>query len=153
MIIFCNYLNLIFKLCQINISGKCYGVSNQNMTFCYETGRWFHTCPHMRTPGLKACLLRILGDNKLIKKLYFIILWNIIYYENLVNYYSHDYTSFFITCCPKNTLICKLDLVYRYIVYNKKTRLWPFYTHFIERKRLSNHSVITVENHLLYKAW
>ncbi len=43
---------------------------------------------------------------------------------------------FFITCCPKNTLICKLDLVYRYIVglYNEKTRLWPLYTHFAERK-------------------
>ncbi len=41
---------------------------------------------------------------------------------------------FFITCCPKNTLICKLDLVYRYIVYNEKNHLWPFYTHFAERK-------------------
>ncbi len=35
-------------------------------------------------------------------------------------------TSFFITCCPKNTLICKLDLNYRYIVYNEK----PVYGHF-----------------------
>ncbi len=51
---------------------------------------------------------------------------------------------FFITCCPKNTLICKLDLVYRYTVYNEKTHLWPFYTHFAERKKgISNHSVIT----------
>ncbi len=45
---------------------------------------------------------------------------------------------FLITCCPKNTLICKLDLVYRYIVYNEKTRLYshykPFYTHFAEIK-------------------
>uniref|UniRef100_A0A672MVQ5 Neurexin 1 n=2 Tax=Sinocyclocheilus grahami TaxID=75366 RepID=A0A672MVQ5_SINGR len=28
------------------------------MTFCYETGCRFHTCPHMRTLGLTACLLR-----------------------------------------------------------------------------------------------
>ncbi len=34
----------------------------------------------------------------------------------------------------QNTLICKLDLVYRYILYNEKTGLWPFYTHFAERK-------------------
>ncbi len=45
---------------------------------------------------------------------------------------------FFISCCPKNTLICKLDLVYRYIVgYIMRN---PFYghftTHFAERKKV-----------------
>ncbi len=94
----------------------------------------------MRTPGLKACLLRVLGDitNEKGNKLYCNILCNIIYgYENRVNYYSHYYNTFFITCCPKNT-------VYRYTVYNEKTRLWPFYKHFAERKKgISNNSVIT----------
>ncbi len=60
----------------------------------------------------------------------------IYYYENLVSYYSHYYTYiFFITCCPKNTLICKLDLVYRYIVYNEKTLLWPFLHTFCRKKK------------------
>ncbi len=40
------------------------------------------------------------------------------------------------TCCPKNTLICKLDLVYRYIVYNEK----PVYSHFTH---IFTHSVVT----------
>ncbi len=35
-----------------------------------------------------------------------------------------------LTCCPNsNALICKLDTVYRYIVFNGKTSLWKFYTH------------------------
>ncbi len=42
------------------------------------------------------------------------------YYENLANYYSYYCTYLFILCFPKNTLICKLDTVYRYIVYNGK---------------------------------
>ncbi len=44
MIIFCNcHLNLNnFQIvCQSNISGKCYGFSNSNMTCCYETGHHF----------------------------------------------------------------------------------------------------------------
>ncbi len=47
------------------------------------------------------------------------------YYENLANYCSHYCTYFFILVATK-TLIFKSDTVYRYIVYNGKTRLWPF---------------------------
>ncbi len=39
-------------------------------------------------------------------------------------------TIIFSTCCPNsNTLICKLDTVYRYTVFNGKTSLWILYTH------------------------
>ncbi len=44
MIIFCNChlnLNKFQIVCQSNISGKCYGFSNSNMTSCYETGHHF----------------------------------------------------------------------------------------------------------------
>ncbi len=34
------------------------------------------------------------------------------YYENLANYFSRNLTYVFILCCPKNTLICKLDTFY-----------------------------------------
>ncbi len=43
---------------------------------------------------------------------------------------------FFISCYPKNTLICKLDFVDIYIAFNEKTHLWLFYTHFAERKSI-----------------
>ncbi len=48
-----------------------------------------------------------------------------IFYEIL---YIYIYITPIITLlvslrCPKNTLICKLDLVHTYIVYNEKTRL------------------------------
>ncbi len=36
-------------------------------------------------------------------------------------------TIIFSTCCPNsNTLICKLDTVYRYTVFNGKNSLWTF---------------------------
>jgi len=38
-----NLTNFQIFLSEIMISGKCYGLSNQNMTFCYETGHRFHT--------------------------------------------------------------------------------------------------------------
>ncbi len=41
------------------------------------------------------------------------------YYENIANYYFRYYTSLFI-------LLCKLDTIYRCIVYNGKTLLWRF---------------------------
>ncbi len=58
-----------------------------------------------------------------------VFLWNIIYYyENLAMYYSHY--DFFSTFCPNsNTLICKLDTVYRYTVFNGKPVYGIFYTH------------------------
>ncbi len=37
-------------------------------------------------------------------------------------------------CCPKNTLICKLELVYRYNVYNEK----PVYGHFTQNEKINN---------------
>ncbi len=61
--------------------------------------------------------------------------------------------TLFITCCPKNRWICQLDWVYRYIVYNEKTRFWPFYTHFAERKKsyIELFCYNIVENHLYTK--
>ncbi len=55
-------------------------------------------------------------------------------------------TLFFISCCPKNTLICKLDLVYRYIVgYIMRKPVYGHFTHILqkEKKVYRNHSVIT----------
>ncbi len=40
-------------------------------------------------------------------------------------------TSFFMTL-PQNTLICKLDLVYRYIVYNEK-HVYGHFTHILQK--------------------
>ncbi len=97
----CNYyLNLSnFKLCVINQHlMKCYGVSNQNMTFCYEQDIDFI---HILIWGhrTKACLLGILETRKMNREIIYILIfiWNIIYYyANLqsINYYSHYYTSF-----------------------------------------------------------
>ncbi len=84
------------------------------------------------------------------------MLWNIIYYyENLVNYYSHYYTYFVITCCPKNTLICKLDVVYRYIVFLQKEKWYiesfcynivenHLYTKFEKKKILKTKNVLVI---------
>ncbi len=47
---------------------------------------------------------------------------------------------FFITCCPKNTLICKLDVVYRYIVFLQK-----------EKWYIESFCYNIVENHLYTK--
>ncbi len=60
---------------------------------------------------------------------------------------------FFIPCCPKNTWICQFDWVYRYIVYNEKTRFWPFYTHFAEGKKsyIELFCYNIVENHFYTK--
>ncbi len=74
------------------------------------------------------------------------------YYENCVNYYSNCYTYFFITCCPKNTLICKLDLIYGYIVYNEKP-VYGHFTHILQKQKLYIKSFCynIVENHLYTK--
>ncbi len=133
-------------MCQINISGKYYGVSNQNMTFCYETGRWFHTFPHMRSyTGTKSMFITHFGSqNKWIgNKLYF--KYEIYIIMKVLSIITPIITLiFFTTCCSKNILMCKLGLVYRYIVYNEKPHLWQFYTYFADRKNsISNHSVIT----------
>ncbi len=48
------------------------------------------------------------------------------------------------TCCPKNTLICKLDLVYRYIVCNEKP-VYGLFTHILLKEN------IIVDNHLYTK--
>ncbi len=37
----------------------------------------------------------------------------------------------FILCCPKNTLICKIDTVYRCIVFNGKTH----FTHILHKEK------------------
>ncbi len=51
------------------------------------------------------------------------------YYENLAMYYSH-YDNYFSTFCPNsNTLISKLDTVYRYTVFNWKPVYGIFYMH------------------------
>ncbi len=71
------------------------------------------------------------------------------YYENLANCCS-QYCTYFLILVTTKTLICKLDTVYRYIVYNVKTRLWPFYTplklvyddYFISFIRAENHLYI-----------
>ncbi len=48
--------------------------------------------------------------------------------QNLAMYYSHY--DFFSTFCPNsNTLISKLDTVYRYTVFNGKPVYGMFYTH------------------------
>ncbi len=58
----------------------------------------------------------------------------IYYYENLAMYYSH-YENYFSTFCPNsNTLICKLDTVYRYTVFNWKPVYGIFYTHIAYNK-------------------
>ncbi len=59
---------------------------------------------------------------------------------------------FFITCCPKNTLICKLDLVYRYIVYNEKT-VYGHFTHILQKEKwyIESFCYSIVENHLYTK--
>ncbi len=50
---------------------------------------------------------------------------------------------FLLHVAPKNTLICKLDLVYRYIVYNEKP-VYGHFTHILQNEKgISNHSVIT----------
>ncbi len=56
---------------------------------------------------------------------------------------------FFITCCPKNTLIRKLDLVYRYIVYNEKNH----FTHILQKEKwyIESFRYNIVENHLYIK--
>ncbi len=53
-------------------------------------------------------------------------------------------TILFSTCSPNsNTLICKLDTVYRYTVFNGKTSLWKFlHTYCIKQNGISNHFVI-----------
>ncbi len=45
-------------------------------------------------------------------------------------------TILFSTCCPNSsTLICKLDTVYRYTVFNGKTSLWTFFTHILHKTK------------------
>ncbi len=53
-------------------------------------------------------------------------------------------TILFSTCCPNsNTLICKLDTVYRYTVFNGKTSLWIFlHTYCMIQNGISNNCVI-----------
>ncbi len=53
---------------------------------------------------------------------------------------------------PKNTLICKLDLVYRCIVYNERTCLWPFHKHYCRKKKISYIESFCY-NLSLYKVW
>ncbi len=63
-----------------------------------------------------------------------VFLLNIIYYENLAMYYSH-YENYVSTFCPNsNTLISKLDTVYRYTVFNGKPVYGIFYTHIAYNK-------------------
>ncbi len=77
------------------------------------------------------------------------------------NYYSHYYTYFFIICCPQNTLICKLDTVYRHIVYNvyifhivENLFMAIIHTFCITKNGILNHCYIfhnIVENHRYIK--
>ncbi len=43
-------------------------------------------------------------------------------------------TLLFSLRCPKNTLICKLDLVCRYIVYNEKP-VYGHFTHILQKEK------------------
>ncbi len=79
----------------------------------------------------KSMFIMHFGRQQLNREINYIsvCLWNIIYYyENLAMYYS--YYDFFLAFCPNsNTLISKLDTVYRYTVFNGKPVYGIFYTH------------------------
>ncbi len=77
--------------------------------------------------GTKSMFIMHFGRSNYISILYIIMkIWSII--TPIIT------LLFLITCFPKNTLTWELDLVYRYIVYNEKTCLWPFYTFCIKNK-------------------
>ncbi len=80
----------------------------------------------------KSMFIMHFGRQQLNREINYIsvFLLNIIYYyENLAMYYSH-YENYFSTFCPNsNTLISKLDTVYRYTVFNGKPVYGIFYTH------------------------
>ncbi len=61
---------------------------------------------------------------------------------------------FFISCCSKNTLICKLDLVYRYIVgYIMRKPVYGHFTHILpkENRYIESFCYNTVGNHFYTK--
>ncbi len=77
---------------------------------------------------------------------YISILYDILYIiMKIVSIITPIITHLFsLHVAPKNTLICKLDLVYRYIVYNEKNPFMAIlHTCCRKKKGISNNSVIT----------